>query len=99
MARRHFKRLMGFGPWLHGQALVEAIKKFDVESYNRLRRDNPQWRPNFGGGDLRDMDLTLVNLRQASLVGAQVDGVIINGLTLEGERALASLERQGAVVR
>ncbi|WP_134496582.1 pentapeptide repeat-containing protein [Microvirga pakistanensis] len=51
-----------------------AKLKHGVDAWNAWRADNPDFRPNFGGADLRGVDLRWADLRWASLVEANLSG-------------------------
>jgi uncharacterized protein YjbI with pentapeptide repeats len=95
---RAFKKLFGFGPWRRGPELVIAIDEKGIEAFNNARARNPEWRPDFAGSSLRGMDVSLMNLKAANLVGAKLDGVVVDNLELSDERARTTLARRGAVV-
>ena len=95
---RAFKKLFGFGPWYRGADLVLVIQQRSIESYNHARSGSPQWKPDFSGASLRGMDLSYANVKAANFVGADLDGVIIDNLEMNDERARVALARRGAIV-
>lgn len=99
MSVRAFKKLFGFGPWHSGQDLVQLLHKQGIEAFNEARSKNPRWRPDFSGSSLQGLDLSVVNVKQANFVGASLDGVIVDNLALDDERARNTLERRGAIVK
>ena len=99
MSVRAFKKLFGFGPWHSGQDLVQLLHKQGIEGFNQARSKNPRWRPNFSGGVMQGLDLSFANVKQANFVGADLEGVTIDNLALDDQRARTTLERRGAIVR
>lgn len=95
---RPFKKLFGFGPWHKGQELVFIIQDKGIAAFNHTRSKNPGWRPDFSGASLRGMDLSIANLKMADLISADLNGVIIDNLELNDERARKTLARRGAIV-
>jgi uncharacterized protein YjbI with pentapeptide repeats len=48
---------------------------------------------------MQGLDLSFANVKQANFVGASLEGVTIDNLALDDERARTTLERRGAIVR
>jgi hypothetical protein len=95
---RAFKTMFGFGPWRKGQELVAVMLDKGIHAFNDARSRNPGWKPDFSGASLRGLDLSIANIRSANLVGADLNGVIIDNFEFEDERARPRLAKRGAIV-
>ncbi len=95
---RPFKKLFGFGPWRKGEELVFVIQDRGINAFNNARAKSPQWKPDFGRASLKGLDLSVANVKAANMVHANLDGVIVDNLELDDERARKALARRGAIV-
>ncbi|MFA6305949.1 MAG: pentapeptide repeat-containing protein [Candidatus Gracilibacteria bacterium] len=70
---------------------VGFLKALNVEGFNKLREDNPDWTPNFKG--IRDFTLKIlrgVNLEGADLTRCDFSGTDLSGANLKGAKLMGA---------
>lgn len=66
--------IMSVGTSMQSEDGFHFLQQGNVQSFNALR-ENPMWRPNFAGRDLRGLNLSGMNFNRANLAGADLRGV------------------------